>query len=218
MTEHQNTDPRIELLQLYKKYLLSKGEIPSSFQQLMEFGQIDLAGIKTHFRSMTELETALLLLYFKQSDDLVNADETSATLSSKERHLAFLYVLVEKAGDDEIFLQEFLRHKRKDPAFIKEFMAAINVQELEVLKGGGKIQEVFEKIKLNPKRTALINHALSVLYFFLNDRSAEKQDTDAFIEKTTDLLFKLTDTSTLSSLLDFGKFMASRQKTAFTWD
>jgi len=59
---------------------------------------------------------------------------------------------------------------------------------------------------------------MSVLWFYTNDRSEDKQDTDAFIEKTSDLLFRLTDTSTLTSIFDLGKFMITRKNTAFSWN
>ena len=75
--------------------------------------------------------------------------------------------------------------------------------------------EILEKLKLNPKQSILINHSLSCIVFYLKDKSNEKQDTDAYIEKTTDLLFKLSDTSTLNSMLDLGRFMFSRTKNAF---
>jgi ubiquinone biosynthesis protein COQ9 len=71
---------------------------------------------------------------------------------------------------------------------------------------------------VNPKKAAIINHAMSVILFYLNDHSDESQDTDAFIEKTTDLLFKLSDTSTLTSMFDLGKFLIQRKQTGFSWE
>ncbi len=218
MAKKKEKDPRLALVKLYKDYLLTHGELPASLKAFMDFGSLKLDGFKKHFNSLEELEVALLLLYFKKSDDVLKSSSDAEELTSKERHLAFLYILVETVGEDEIFLREFLHQKRKQPSFIQKFMMALNAQELTGMHSEGKLSEVFEKVKINPKKTALTNHALAVIYFLLKDNSEDKQDTDAFIEKTTDLLFRLTDTSTLMSMFDLGKFMASRKQSVFTWE
>lgn len=218
MAKKKEKDGRLALVKLYKDYLLTHGELPTSMKAFMKFGNLKLDGFKKHFQNLEELEIAMLLLYFKKANDILKKGPNLEELSSKERHLAFLYVLVEKVSKDEVFLREFMHHKRKQPNFIQKFMMALNAQSFEGLQANGKMSEVFEKININPKKTALVNHALGVIYFFLKDDSEEKQDTDAFIEKTTDLLFRLTDTSTLMSMFDLGKFMASRKKSVFTWD
>jgi hypothetical protein len=185
----------------------------------MQFGEFDFGDFKTVFENLEALEVATMLLYFKRANDAVMLDEHLEALSAKERHLAFCYVLAEMVGEDEIFLQQFLHDKQMDGSYVKTFLGVLNQQSFELLNGsGGKLSEQFDKININPKKAALTNHALGIVYFYLKDRSIDKQDTDAFIEKTTDLLFRLTDTSTLMSMFDLGKFMASRKKTVFSWD
>ena len=119
---------------------------------------------------------------------------------------------------DEAFLHEFIDHKKSSSTFTTKFMYVFNKQDFEAIRTDGKMTEVFDKISTNPKKAALTNHALGVIIFYLRDKSEDKQDTDAFIEKTSDLLFRLTDTSTLQSIFDLGKFMATRKNEVFTWD
>ncbi|MEX2596880.1 MAG: hypothetical protein WEC59_08115 [Salibacteraceae bacterium] len=211
-------DPRIELIDLYKNYVNKYGEPPHVLKNLLHHSEITFNEFKSHYSSLLELECAIVTWYFKRADNLISADKEAASLSKKDMHLAFLYVLIDQIQDDEVFMDTLLRFKRKDPEFLKQLMKTINAQPLKVMNSEGRISELFEKININPKKTALINHSFSVAYFFLKDRSNDKQDTDAFIEKSTDLLFKLTDTSTLTSLIDLGKFMFSRKSTAFRWE
>ncbi len=211
-------DPRIELIALYKNFVTTKGELPQSIKVLMKFGKIDFKGFKSHFKNLEELETALVLWYFKKADDLLQSDKEVQSWVQKDRHTAYLYLLVEQASDDGIFLREFVEVKRSSPSFMKHFTMTLNSQHFESLSSSGITTEVFEKIGLNPKKSALTNHALGVLWFYVFDKTTGKQDTDAFIEKTSDLLFRLTDTSTLTSIFDLGKFLVTRKNTAFSWD
>lgn len=216
--KQKKSDPRVELVALYKKYVTTHGELPSSIKDLMHFAKIDFKDFKAHFRNLEELETALVLWYFKKADDLFQSDKEANDWDQKDRHTAFLYLLVEQAAQDQIFLKEFVQSKRKSPSFMKHFTMTLNAQHFESLNHDGKTTEVFERIGINPKKSVLTNHAMSVLWFYTFDKSDDKQDTDAFIEKTSDLLFRLTDTSTLTSIFDLGKFMATRKNTAFSWN
>lgn len=184
----------------------------------MAFGKISFEDFRKAFEHLEELEVALMILYFKKANDAVMADDQIGELSAKERHLAYCYVLLEMIGDDEVFVGQFLHDKKKDGSYIKSFLMTLNRQSFEALSAESKLAERFDKLEINPKKTALVNHALGVVYFYLNDRSEDKQDSDAFVEKTTDLLFRLTDTSTLMSMFDLGKFMVSRKKSVFSWD
>ncbi|HAQ70700.1 MAG TPA: hypothetical protein DCR48_06970 [Flavobacteriales bacterium] len=210
-------DPRVELVSLYKKYVTTSGELPHSIKDLMHFGELDFKDFKKHFKNLEELEVALVLWYFQCADDLLQSDDEAKSWDQKDRHIAFLYLLIEQASADELFLNEFVSEKRKSSSFMKQFAMTLNAQSFKALDNPGKTSEMLGSIGLNPKKTALTNHALSVLWFYTFDTSTDKQDTDAFIEKTSDLLFRLTDTSTLTSMFDLGKFMVTRKNTAFSW-
>ena len=218
MGKKKKTDPRIELINHYKKYVSSKGKLPQFIMELAEYGQVDFIEFKKHFKSLEELEVALLLWYFKNANDLLVKDKQADEWDPKDRHIAFLYLLIESMSKDEAFLHEFIDHKKSSSTFTPKFMYVLNKQDFEAIRTDGKMTEVFDKISINPKKAALTNHALGAIIFYLKDKSEDKQDSDAFIEKTSDLLFRLTDTSTLQSIFDLGKFMATRKNEVFTWD
>ena len=202
----------------YKNYLLTKGELPVKTIELVDFAEQTFEQFRNCFTSLQQLETAVVLLYFKEAQDLLAADEQFEAYTAKEKQLGFLYVLIEKAGNDEAFLQEFHHQKRWDKSYAIRLMRMLNEQELAWGASDSRGAEKLGKVGINPKQMALINHALTTLVFFLRDESADKQDTDAYIEKTTDLLFRLTDTSTIKSAFDLGKFLLSRKSTAFSWE
>ncbi len=210
--------PRIELVSIYKKFVNKNGTLPESVKELAHFADMDYTKFRTHFKSLEELEIAIILWYFSCADTLLQADKESQNWEQKDRHAAFLYLLVEQATGDALFLSAFVDEKRKSPSFMSRFAMTLNAQKFSSLHHESKTFEMLGPLSINPKKAALTNHALSVLWFFAIDQSQEKQDTDAFIEKTTDLLFKLTDTSMLTSMFDLGKFMVTRKNNAFSWN
>lgn len=218
MAKKQSHSTSSTLIKAYKNYTLKKGKTPKSIDKLVSFSGNDFSDFKAIFKSMEELELAIIFKYFQKIDKTLRDDQSSRDLSRKELHLAMLYMLVEKVEKDQIFLELFIDKKRKDPAFIAKLNMLLSRQEFMIFKTKGKVTEMLENINVNPKKTAIINHAMSVIPFFMNDVSEDAQDTDAFIEKTTELLFKLSDTSTLNSIFDLGKFLVQRKQTGFNWE
>ncbi|MGD1846691.1 MAG: hypothetical protein ACFB10_14985 [Salibacteraceae bacterium] len=217
MAKKKKAFDKLQWIAAYKSFVLEKGELPATVRELAEMAGQTFPDFKKQFTDLRQLETAVIALYFKEANDLLMADEKFEEYSNKEKQLAFLYVMIEKAGADEVFLQEFQRLKKTDRGFAVRLMRFLNRQELSwaELSWGASTAE---RVGINPKQAALIQHALSTLMFFLKDYSEEKQATDAYIEKTTDVLYRLTDTSTVRSMVDLGKFLFSRRKTTFSWE
>jgi hypothetical protein len=205
-------------IKAYKNYTLKKGKTPKSIDKLVSFSDHDYGDFKAVFRNLEELELALVFRYFQKIDKTLRADQSSRELTRQELHLAMLYMLVEMVEKDKVFLDFFIHRKRNDSGFVAKLNMLLNRQEMMIFKTNGKVTEMLDKLNVNPKKAAIINHAMSVILFYLNDHSDESQDTDAFIEKTTDLLFKLSDTSTLTSMFDLGKFLIQRKQTGFSWE
>lgn len=203
-------------IKAYKDHLLQYGELAKDIKTLLHFTDRHFVDFKTHFEDIESLESAIVCSYFEDSLKVLAKDKNFNELSSKEQHLAFLYVLMEVISNDEIFLESMQQDKMKDPGFIFNLQKKLNKLNINWGEIEGWKPEILEKLNLNPKQSVYVNHAITCILFYLKDKSEEKQDTDAFIEKTTDLLFKLSDTSTLNSMLDLGKFMYSRSKASFS--
>lgn len=199
----------------YQNYLLEKGELIKELSVLLDYTDRTYIEFRAHFEDFEHLESSVVKHYFQQSLTMIQGDDRLEEMSSSEKHLTFLYVLMENISEDEIFLSDFYRAKWKDATFQLKMQKELLNLELDWAETTSWKAEIVEKLPVNPKKAVLMNHAISCILFFLKDKSEDKQDTDAYIEKTTDLLFKLSDTSALDSLVDFGKFIISRRKTAF---
>lgn len=201
----------------YKDFLLQRGMLPKTELELIEFAGKSFEAFRKKFSKLEHLETAVIRLYFKEAHELLVADAMFHEYSNKDKQLAFLYVLIEKATEDKIFLQEFQRAKKWDQSFAIRLLHSLNAQELAWASMNWNAAPI-KQVGINPKQMVLIQHALSAMAFFLRDTSKGHEDTDAYIEKSTDVLFKLTDTSTLRSMVDLGRFLFSRKEAVFNWD
>ena len=216
MAKSKKAFKKEDWIKVYKAYLLKYGQTVHNLQTLLVYTERDFSEFGHHFDDLVELESTVLSTYFENALKVTNKDKEFDKLDHKDQHLTFLYLLIDSVAEDELFLRVMKREKSKDPSFIMNVQKHLNQQDLSWSKLSSWRPDIMDDLNINPKRSLLFNHALSCMLFFLDDKSKEKQDTDAYIEKTTDLLFKLTDTSTLHSLLDLGKFFYSRKKASFS--
>jgi len=203
---------KIDWIKAYKDYVLQYGETSKDVKTLLEFTEQPFVQFGEVFDDLESLEVALIEDYFSKALKVLNKDKESSKMEVKDQHLAFLYLLMELISKDDLFLRIFKQTKDGDSSFFIKLQKALNHQDLAWAKLKNWRPDFVDELNINPKRSILINHAISCMLFSIEDKSKDKQDTDAYIEKTTDLLFKLTDTSTLHSFLDLGKFMYSRAK------
>jgi len=196
----------------YKDYVLQYGETANDTKDLLHFTEQPFVQFGELFDELEELEVHLIVDYFANALKVLDKDKELKEMEVKDQHLAFLYLLMELIAKDDLFLRIFKRAKQGDSNFFMRLQKGLNQQELSWAKLKNWRPDFIDELNINPKRSLLINHAISCMLFSIEDKSKDKQDTDAYIEKTTDLLFKLTDTSTLHSFLDLGKFMYSRGK------
>jgi len=200
----------------YKNYLLQHGDILKEVKTLLHFTERPFVEFRKSFETLEELELTIVAAYFKKALKELEKDESFSSHSPKEQHLAFLYLLIELITEDEIFLTSFYKAKMKDSSFMIKLQKELKHHEISWAEMSGWRPDFVDKLNINPKKSILINHAFTCIVFFLKDKSSEKVDSDAYIEKTTDLLYKLTDTSTINSIVDLGRFMYSRKQTAFS--
>ncbi|MAY82739.1 MAG: hypothetical protein CMP59_01260 [Flavobacteriales bacterium] len=203
---------KVDWIKAYKDYVLQYGETAKDTKSLLDYTEQPFVQFGELFDELQDIEVAVIEDYFNKALKVLDKDKEASKMEVKDQHLAFLYLLMELISKDELFLRIFKRSKRGDASFFVDLQKALNHKELSWAKLKNWRPDFVDDLNINPKRSLLINHAISCMLFSIEDKSKDKQDTDAYIEKTTDLLFKLTDTSTLHSFLDLGKFMYSRGK------
>lgn len=199
------------IYQAYKEYVLANNKLPKNLKKVAKKGKLDLSAVLHHFRNLQELEIKLIERYFKKAKKVMLGDENMPLLTDQEKHLSFLFCSAQAFKKDTLFLEVFIREKTGNVIF----WTRVN-KKLFTLDLGWHVNiplplPQLQKLGGKGYKSLLINQALSTLLFWSKDRSNNKVDTDAFIEKSSHLLFQLADFSTMEALFGFGKFMYSRK-------
>lgn len=201
---------RDKILDVYRQYFMEFGELPDQLKTFNDYGGWTYESFRRTFTNLAAVEIEVILDYFKKAANAVGNDEQFEAFDLRDKHLAYLYTCVEHFNKDDIFLGDMLHLKKTDGMFWKRFIQAMWSLEFPWADSAGWSVGPLPKIGMNSYKAALVQHSMGTLLFWTKDSSEEGEDVDAFIEKSTDVLFRLTDPGTLNSVFDFGKFMFSR--------
>ncbi len=193
----------------YKLFVVTKKTVPSSIKELAEFSDIQKQDIKKHYPSPRSIEAAIFKKYFKTTLAGLKEDERFDQFSLHEKHLSFLFTLVEVAGADKKFIKRLVKIKKR-PDFIGAIKLWTNFAQDKTAWLGTELKflKKMEKPVSLVHKKILWQHAWSVLIFWAKDKSENQSETDAFIEKSTGTFYQVLNISALDSVVDFGKFMS----------
>jgi len=203
---------RKELMKHYSDYLLSKGKRPMNVYMFTKELGISETDFYAYFSDFEVLEEAYLTYFFQESVTLVQKPEEYEELSAKEKLLNLYYVFFENLNMNrslvlmilktDIFSKfQRLRPLKKEHA---EFLKTLNLQDWNLME---KLPERLKESSDYSKEQLLWMHFLSVLKFWMEDRSPGFEKTDVYIEKSIDTGFDLIETPLMDKIFDFGKFL-----------
>jgi len=199
-----------EILKAYKSYFLEKGKAPKTLKKIAKRLEINITSIWKYFENVEEIELTLLLKYFKKAIKSVHQEKNAHAYSSEEKYMAFLFACTELYEKDLLFLPHFIKEKRRDLNFWKKMNTLLFKLDWKIYFLNALPIPKVEKIEGKAKKSVMVNHTLSVLFFWAKDHSKEKNDTDAFIETSCQVLFAFQNTQLVQAAFGFGKFMLSR--------
>lgn len=200
----------------YQNYLLENSELPDNVRVFTKFLNITDAEFYQQFGSINRVETSIWEDYYHQVLSVLHKDPEFEQMTDREKHLSFLYTLIEAIKEDRAYIQYRLLHKTKSPLpkFLLQTLKVLEKEELNWVEPPKFIPEKGKKLALSGYSKILWKHSVSAIYFWIKDESSDMKDTDAYIEKSTRTLFDLGQIPAIDSVLDLGKFFL--QKIGFT--
>jgi hypothetical protein len=199
----------------YVKYYLEQGKSPVSVYSFCQILEVTEPAFYEVYPSFDAIERDFWLSLFEETLKKLAEDETYQKYSAREKLLAFYFLWVQMLlkSRSYILLQNSkfpvpAIHPRQLESFRMNFYSYIH----ELVKEGYATGEVKERKHFSDQYVhGFWLQALFVLRYWINDSSERFEMTDAAIEKAVDLSFQLIGSSTLDSILDFGKFMFARK-------
>jgi hypothetical protein len=199
----------------YKRYWLENGKRPVSVFALCKILDIPESEFYESYSAMESVETDIWLDFFQRTVEQLQNDPTYQQYTAQEKLLAFYFLWVQKLKDDRSYILQ--QHQRSQlPAGqlrqLSTFKKAFYDYAAGLIKEGYLSTEIKERKYISDQYVhGFWMQALFVLKYWIEDRSANFEMTDAAIEKAVHLSFQLIQSNTLDSLLDFGKFILTRK-------
>lgn len=203
---------RKELMQQYGEYILSKGKRPVNVYMFTKELGIAETDFYAYFSNFEALEEEYLVYFFRESVNLVEKQEVYPELGPKEKLLNLYFVFFENLNMNRslvlmILKADFLSKIQRLRPLKKEqatFLKTLELQDWNIME---KLPERLKESSNQSKEQLLWMHLLSVLKFWMEDRSPGFEKTDIYIEKSIDTGFDLIETPLMDKVFDFGKFL-----------
>jgi len=204
-----STPEKDKLVNQYWKHLLTEGSRPASvFAFSEQLGQEESAFYE-HFSSFESLEGSYWKSTVEETVATLHEDSDYANYPADQKLLAFFYT----------WFAHVQKHRSR---LVKYFpkMGLCGMKTLqpmrhsflsyatELIKKAVEDGTIADRKKLNDYYDrALFEHFRMLIEFYRNDNSDGFQDTDAFIEKSTQLAIDSAHNGVIDSALDLARFM-----------
>ncbi len=199
----------------YIKFWLENGKRPVSIYTFSQQLGIPEPAFYEQYASFEALEKDIWRSFFEQTLEKLKADGMYQGYGAREKLLAFYFLWVQQLRGNRSYIllqrEQFLApgsHLEKLESFRVAFFDYIR----DLIKTGYQTGEVKERKYVSDQYVhGFWVQALFVLRYWMKDDSERFEMTDAAIEKAVNLSFQLISSSTLDSILDFGKFVFARK-------
>ena len=196
----------------YQDYLLEEGKKPETVRVFTKFLKITDDDFYKHYGSLKNIESSIWGDYFNKTLDIIQKDPDFEEMSPREKHLSFLYTMLEIVKPDRSYMLFKLEGKKPHdlPVELKLTQKIITQSDIDWAKTldflPGKAQDATQ----SAYKRVLWSHAIATLLFWVKDDSGDAKDTDAFIEKSTRTAFDIGELPALDSIIDLSKFFLQR--------
>lgn len=196
----------------YQDYLLEEGKAPETVRIFTKHLKIADEDFYQYFGSLTNIEAAIWKDYFHRSLEIVQNDPDFDAMSSREKHLSYLFTLLEMIKKDRSYILYRLENKTlKDiPSFISDTRKVITNSDIDWAKPFQFIPERNQDFIQSAYKNVLWQHSMTMILFWVKDDSAASKETDIFIEKSTRTVFDIGELPALDSVVDLSKFFLQR--------
>ena len=199
----------------YQDYLLTEGKSPETVRIFTKYLKISDEDFFNIYGSLDSVESSIWKDYYHDTLNVLGKDADFEEMSGREKHLSFLYTLLEVIKSDRSYVlykvkpsMSNLQHSA--PRFLAETRRIVLDSEIDWVAPPSFIPDKGQDFAQSGYKNILWNHSLGMIHFWIKDESAGATDTDAFIEKTTRTLFDVGELPALDSIIDLGKFFLQK--------
>lgn len=199
----------------YMNHVLTNGKRPHNVFAFTQSISMNEADFYKHYASFVDLERGVFFTWYKTIIHEFENDEAFESFGAQEKYLAFLFAVVQNFKQHRSFVVWWFNRNSK-PSLVKrnaKIEEVLNPFFQKIVTKGLASAELMQIPGIDDKYShAMLWHLQGVLRFWINDNSADFEQTDAFIEKSAGFAFQFLGSGIVKSGLDLGKFMFQNWK------
>ena len=200
-----------KVLEGYMDYTLEHEKRPLSVYKFCKTYKIKEGDFYKSFANLSQVEEKFWEQIIHSSFDTA-LEHCSEEADSSEKLLNFYYVLLENMNLNRSFILFTLEGNEK-------FMKSLSLARKPLMHVFTSLHTSFKPLELisndlsiKVSSETLFLQFVSVVKFWTNDSSIDKEKTEALVEKSTRLLNDVNQSLPVDSLMDFGKFILGELK------
>lgn len=196
----------------YQDFLLEEGKKPETVRIFTKHQNISDDDFYKHFGSLNNIESSIWNGYFNKALDVVTNDPDFEEMDGREKHLSFLYTLLEVVKSDRSYILYKLENKKPHelPKELNQTQKIITQSSIDWAKTFDFLPEQAQSASHSAYKKVLWSHSIAMLLFWVKDDSGDAKDTDVFIEKSTRTAFDIGELPALDSIIDLSKFFLQK--------
>lgn len=199
------------IVSIYTDYVLTNGKKPHSVYEFSKNNSIEEADFYKFFASFEALEEHFFSDMLLYTLELLSKTSDYEQYDAAQKLSCFYFTFFEVATANRSFVMYLLHHERmtlkklmKLKLLRKDFLSYVKT----VLATPYKV----ENQKITDLQNRVVHEGawlqfLSILNYWMEDKSPSFEKTDVFIEKSIKATFDMVYNVPIESILDFGKFI-----------
>ena len=195
------------------EFVLTEGRMPSSAFTFAKSLKMEESDFYTHYNSLGALERAIWSDWFKETLNVLKADDQYARFSVREKLLSFFFTWVEQVKSQRSYvLMRVGQTEKRDmaPEYLKDLRLDFDYFIDELIMEGKETGEIADRPITNQYKKGFWIQFLFILRHWADDDTRDFEKTDVAIEKSVNLALDLVGRGAIESIIDFAKFFISK--------
>jgi hypothetical protein len=199
-----------KLFEKYISFIANNKKQPSSINSFMEELKLKEGTFYKYFSSFDQLEKDFWNVIFERTLKNIQSQEVYLSYSINEKLLSFYYSWIEELKDYREFVSFVIGEEKiyeLYPSGFDLFKENFEAFSTQLVEEGVATGEIADRLYFTDKyKYGLWYQPVTIIKFWVKDKSKGFEDTDALIEKTVNFSFDLMRSNGLDSFFDLAKF------------
>lgn len=199
------------IISAYMDHILERGERPKNIYRFAADNGMEERDFYSFFGSFEGLREEIWVTFHEKTLEVLHKDKGYSAYPNREKLLSYFYTFFELLTVNRSYVLFTLKEAESDLKNMKQLRqlrASFKAYTTDLIEQGNESKNFrFAKNSVTIFSEGAWLQLLFLLRYWVEDNSANFENTDVAIEKSMKAIFDVFETTPLESVLDFGKFL-----------